>query len=193
MKNHHRIILTALIFCLFGISSFAAELKIAVIDMDKVFQDYFRTKIVDANLKQQSEIYQGYIRKRNESILKLEEQFKKLRDASQSIALSETEREGKRFEAQKKYREIQEIRADLEQYTKEKGTQFNELQQKKREEILKEINQEVKRRATLEGYTLVLDCSGRTANGISSVVFFQSSLDITDTVLRELNRGAGGK
>ncbi len=193
MKNHHRILLTALVFCLAGASALAAELKIAVIDMDKAFQDYFRTKIVDASLKQQSEIYQGYIRKRNESLLKLEEQFKKLRDASQSIALSETERETKRFEAQKKYREIQEIRTDLEQYTKEKGTQFNELQQKKREEILKEINQEVKRRATLEGYTLVLDCSGRTANGISSVVFYQSSLDITDTVLRELNRGAGSK
>jgi len=126
-------------------------------------------------------------------MLKLEEQFKILRNDSQNIALSETDRETKRFEAQKKYREFQEKKLELEQYSQEKSLQLKELETKKREEILKEINQEVKRRATLDGYSLVLDASGKTLNAIPTIIYFQSSMDITETVLRDLNRGAAGK
>ncbi len=78
----------------------------------------------------------------------------------------------------------------MEQFVKDRGKQLSELENKQREEIIKEITQEVKRRAALDGYTLVLDRSGRTTNNISAVVFYQNTLDITEAVLRELNRGA---
>ncbi|MDD2478717.1 MAG: OmpH family outer membrane protein [Victivallaceae bacterium] len=171
----------------------ATDLKIAVIDMDKVFQNYIRTKTVDSTLKQQSEIYRSWLKKLNDSMIKLDEQFKVLRNDSQNIALSETERESKRFEAQKKYRELQEKKVEIEQYSQEKTRQLKELETKKREEILKEINQEVKRRATLEGYSLVLDSSGKTLNAIPSIIYFNSQMDITEPVLRDLNRGISGK
>lgn len=171
----------------------AADLKIAVIDMDKVFQNYIRTKTVDSTLKQQSEIYRTWLKKLNDSMVKLDEQFKVLRNDSQNIALSETERESKRFEAQKKYRELQEKKVEIEQYSQEKTRQLKELETKKREEILKEINQEVKRRAILEEYSLVLDCSGKTLNAIPSIIYYQSQMDITESVLRDLNRGISGK
>ncbi|MDD2403347.1 MAG: OmpH family outer membrane protein [Victivallaceae bacterium] len=191
--NIRTVVSLAILLFLAGFQSYAAELKIAVIDMDKVFQNYVRTKTVDATLKQQSEVYRSWIQKLNESMLKLEEQFKILRNDSQNIALSETDRETKRFEAQKKYREFQEKKLELEQYSQEKSLQLKELETKKREEILKEINQEVKRRATLDGYSLVLDASGKTLNAIPTIIYFQSSMDITETVLRDLNRGAAGK
>jgi outer membrane protein len=169
-----------------------AELKIAVIDMDHAFQNYYRTKIVDAKLKEQKDVYTSYLNQLNESAKKLHQRFLELRDESQNIALSETVRESNRLEAQKKYTEYQAKRLEMEQYVKERGKQLNELENKQREEIVKDISEEVKRRAALDGYTLVLDRSGRTTNNISPVIYFQNSLDITETVLRDLNRGASG-
>lgn len=71
----------------------SSELKIAVVDMDSVFQQYYKTKQTDAVLKQKQGIYQAWAKKLGESRLKLEEEFKILRDASQNIAYSSAERE----------------------------------------------------------------------------------------------------
>ncbi len=181
-----------LMLTLTAASVYAAELKIAVVDMDYAFQNYYRTKIVDASLKQQKDIYTSFLNQLNESAKKLHQRFQELRDESQNIALSETVRESNRLEAQKKYAEYQAKRMEMEQFVKDRGKQLSELENKQREEIIKEITQEVKRRAALDGYTLVLDRSGRTTNNISAVIFYQNSLDITEAVLRELNRGASG-
>ena len=41
----------------------------------------------------------------------------------------------------------------------------------------------------LEGYTLVLDKSGTSLSEVEFVVYFQPNLDITDSVVQDLNRG----
>ncbi|MFA7231127.1 MAG: OmpH family outer membrane protein [Victivallaceae bacterium] len=185
MKKY--LLFLAVVFTMFGVV--AADIKIAVVDMDSIFESYYKTKIADATLKQQAEIYKAWIGKLNDSMAKLEEEFKILRDASQNIAISAAERENKRLEAQKKYRELREKNAEIEQYTSEKTRQYKELEAKKRQEILDEIKDEVKRRATLEGYSLVLDKSGKTLNGISAVIYNNPTYDITEEVVKEINRG----
>lgn len=181
-------VLCVALFSLFC-AAYAAELKIAVIDMDQIFQSYYKTKIADSTLKQQAEIYKAWVKKLNDSLTKLEEEFKVVRDASQNIALSSSERETKRFEAQKKYREIREKQVEIEQYTAEKTQQYKQLETQKRDAILEEIAKEVKRRSTLEGYVLVIDKSGKTLNGIPSLIYYSPSIDITEPVITELNRG----
>jgi len=181
-------VLCVALFSLFC-AAYAAELKIAVIDMDQIFQSYYKTKIADSTLKQQAEIYKAWVKKLNDSLTKLEEEFKVVRDASQNIALSSSERETKRFEAQKKYREIREKQVEIEQYTAEKTQQYKQLETQKRDAILEEIAKEVKRRSTLEGYVLVIDKSGKTLNGIPSLIYYSPSIDITTPVITELNRG----
>jgi len=185
MKKIALCLVLSALFC----NIYAGETKIAVLDMDLIFQGYYKTKIADSTLKQQAEIYKAWIKKLNESLTKLEEEFKVVRDGSQNIALSASERETKRFEAQKKYREIREKQVELEQYTAEKTQQYKQLETQKRDDILAEITKEVKRRATLEGYTLVVDKSGKTLNGIPSIIYYSSTADITEPVLTELNRG----
>ena len=67
---------------------FAAEQKIAVLDLDRVMQEYYKTKIVEANLKRQADIYKDYAQKLMESLSKLQTEFTALRDASQNITLT---------------------------------------------------------------------------------------------------------
>lgn len=184
-----KLILVFLLALTLSMAGVAAELKIAVVDMDKIFQNYYKTKIADSTLKQQADIYKAWVKKLNDSLVKLEEEFKVVRDASQNIALSSAEREAKRFEAQKKYRETREKQVEIEQYSVEKTQQYKQLEAQKRNDILTEITEEIKRRAVLEGYNLVLDKSGKTLNGIPAVVYSSATFDITEPVLAELNRG----
>jgi outer membrane protein len=181
------ILITLSLLCTFSVH--AGDTKIAVINMDLVFQKYYKTKLVDSSLKKQAELYKVWTRKLKDSLVKMQQEFNVLRDASQNIALSSGERDRKTFEAQKKFLQMKEKKAELDNYLKRKGQQFKQLEQMKREEIITDIKGAVARKCSLEGYTLVLDSSGKTLNGISAVVYVNSAYDLTTDVLKDLNRG----
>ena len=76
------LLMLACAFCAVSLS--AAEMKIAVIDMGRVFQEYSKTKINEAKLKKQAEIFKDYSTRLSDQLKKLQEEFKDLRDASQN-------------------------------------------------------------------------------------------------------------
>lgn len=171
-----------------GIAAKAQEFKIAVIDMEKVFKGYYKTKIADAKLKKQADVFKNYADKLNKSRVKLMEEFKELRDSSQDIALSEAERENRRLAAQDKYRQLKTKESEYKQYNTDKQRHLRDEYDKMRKTIIEEIQKVVRKKSTLEGYSLVLDVSGKTLNNIPSVIYFNASLDLTDEVLSELNK-----
>ena len=178
---------TLTIFCTLNL--LAGDTKIAVINMDQVFQKYYKTRLIDGSLKKQAELYKVWTRKLKDSLVKMQQEFNVLRDASQNIALSSSERDRKTFEAQKKFMQLKEKKAELDNYLKRKGQQFKQLEQVKRDEIIADIKSAVARKCSLEGYTLALDSSGKTLNGISAVVYVNSAYDLTADILKDLNRG----
>lgn len=167
----------------------AEPLKIAVVDMARVFDDYYKTRIVQSQLEEQQSVYRTHVTAMNEEYNKLQDEYKVLLDAAQNITLKETERQEKATKASEKLAEIKQKERDINQYLTEKSRQFKELEDTKRTEITAEILGEVQRRATVDGYDIVLDYSGKTTSSLASVVFFKPNLDITDAVLEELNRG----
>ena len=169
--------------------SAAESLKIAVVDMARIFDDYYKTRIVQSQLEEQQSVYRTHVTAMNEEYNKLQEEYKVLLDAAQNITLKEAERQEKAAEASKKLAEVKQKERDINQYLTEKSRQFKELEDTKRTEITAEILGEVQRRATVDCYDIVLDYSGKTTSSLASVVFFKPNLDITDAVLEELNRG----
>ena len=59
-----------------------------------------------------------------------------------------------------------------------------------RQSILKEINDVIAKEAKDAGYTLVLDKSGNTDKGVPTIIFSQESLDITEEIIKVLNKNA---
>ncbi len=172
---------------------FAAEMKIAVINMEEAFNSYYKTKISAANLKKQAEVFKAYAQKLDESRQKLLDEFKTLRDESQNIALSKTEQENKRILAQEKYRQVKEKEAELTQYNKTKYKQLSKEQAQMRDSLLKEIRDEINKQAAMSGYTLVIDKSGNTMNNIPVIIYNNPAIDITETIIKEMNRGYSPK
>jgi len=167
----------------------AQQGKIAVIDMAEVFNGYEKTKLGELKLKQQAEVFQEYSANLTTQLEKLRKELGDLVNAAQNMALTEAERQNKMMSAQDKNLEIQNREKELRDYQREKQFQMREAHEAMRTEILKEINVVVSNKATLGGYILVLDKSGMTTNQIAAVVYHAPGMDITESVLADLNRG----
>ena len=164
-------------------------LKIAVIDMNRVFQEYNKTKINEAKLKKQAEIYKEYSTQLAQSLSKLRQEFVKLRDDSQNMVYTAAERENRRLNAQEKYRQAAAKEAELREYNRERQKQLRDEYEKLRSSILTDISNVVSAKCLAEGYGLVLDKSGRSLNNIPLVVYSSKMLDITESVIKTLNMG----
>lgn len=186
-------LLTALcaVLCFsWGMASAAdAPLKIAVIDMNRIFEEYNKTRINEAKLKKQAEVFKEYSKQLTQSLMKLREEFVKLRDDSQNLAYSDAERENRRLNAQEKYRQLAAKEQEIREYNREKQTQLQDEYIKFRNIILADISAVIETKCLAEGYGLVLDKSGKSRNDIPLVVYSSKMLDITDAVIKTLNLG----
>jgi Skp family chaperone for outer membrane proteins len=163
--------------------------KIAIVNMENVFKNFYKTKINSAKFNKQAATYKEYADQLAASQIKFEEQFRALRDASQNIALPETERESKRLAARDKYRQLQAKQSELETYNQEKSAQLKEQYDKMRKEILTEIRKCVAKYASKNNLITVLDASGNTSNDIPMVLYYKPDMDISDEILQILNKG----
>lgn len=173
-------------------AAIGAEQRIAVADVEKVFREYYKSKIAEDVIRQQSEVYRAYLLKLKDELKKLEEALAVARDGAQNIALSDAERAEFEITVRRKGEELAIKRAEAEKYAADKNKQMIKLELDKRAEVLDDIRAEVKRRAAAEGYDFVLDISGRTSNDISMVVYFNPAVDLTAELIKSLNATAVG-
>ena len=167
----------------------AAELKIAVIDMEKTFQEYEKTKTIEIKLNQQMEVFKEYSNQLNQQYQNLRKQYESARDDSQNITYSSAERENKRLKAQQLYESLKLKEQEMTNYTEGRKEQLRDMYAKLRGEVVDEIRKAVHNKAVLEGYTIVLDKSGESLNDVELVIYVQPGLDITDAIIQDLNRG----
>jgi len=190
MKRMKRIIAAlALAFAVSAGAVHAAEMKIAVLDLKKAFQEYEKTKTMEIKLNQQIEVFREYSNQLKQQYENLRKQYESARDDSQNIAYSGAERENKRQKAKQLYESLMLKEQEMRSYTESRATQIQEMQTKLRDEVIEDIRRVVHNKAVLEGYTLVLDLSGDAQDNVGFVIYSQSNLDITESVIQDLNRG----
>ena len=183
--------IAAALMLAFGLTAglHAAEVKIAVIDMQKAFEEYEKTKTIEIKLNQQMEVFREYSNQLQQQYQNLRKQYEAARDDSQNIAFTGAERENKRLKAQQLYESLKLKEQEMTSYQESRKEQLREMYAKLRGEVVADISKVVHNKAVLEGYTIVLDKSGESLNDIGFVIYFQSNLDITEAVIQELNRG----
>lgn len=171
------------------ISVTAAD-RIATVNIEKVFKEYYKSKIAEGAIKQQSEVFRKYLLELNDRLRTQEKEFEKARDNAQNIALSDEARRDAEVTAVEKSREVVAQRARIRSYVEERNEKMREFELTRRKEILSDIQAEIKRRATAERYDFVLDTSGKTTTDLPTVLVSPSNCDLTETVLAKLNSTA---
>ncbi len=165
-----------------------AAQKTATVNMQKVFSSYERTKQIEEQLNRQMKLFKEHadilIREYQELLASYETE----RNNALNATLKESERESSKLKAQEKREQLKRKEAELAEYDKSCKQQVNDRFEKQRNEVIAEIKAVIKNYAVLHGYQLVLDISGATLNDLPTVLYSSQDLDISQSVINELNR-----
>ena len=183
-------LLAILLAPLFLLAASNAAERIAVVDLEKVFREYYKSRIAEENLRTQGETYRAYLLQLNDQRVKLADAVRKAKFDAQSYALSQEEREKAEKKASELEAQLNEKNSEIKLYAESSGKSLRELEQKKRVEIMEDIRKCIRRRGAAEGYLYIFDSSGKTMNEQPAILVFPDSCDITKVVIEDLNRTA---
>ncbi|MCX7915517.1 MAG: OmpH family outer membrane protein [Verrucomicrobiae bacterium] len=162
--------------------------RIVTVDLNRVFNEFYKTPIASAKLKETADSYN----KEHEQMLaeyrRQVDDLNKLREEQDKPEYSEEMREQKRRALQEKLAETQKTQREIEEFRRTHQKLLEDQTQRMRQNILKEITEAIRKEALDAGYAMVLDKSGNTLNGVPSVVFALDSVDIPEDILKILNR-----
>ena len=183
-----KILIALSICCSFMLT--AAELRIAVVNLDRIFNSYYKSRIAEDFLNQQAEAARTYMSQMNSQLESLRSEARRLGTNALNPALTDQARKKAADDAEAAVAKVKAKETEISLYANERRREFLRLQQEKRNEIVKDIQKEIKRRAAAGNYAFVLDVSGKSTTGLPTVLIYPGKNDISDEVIRELNRSA---
>lgn len=170
-----------------------AQTKLAVVDLGKVFKDYWRTKQSDDSLKARASEFEKVGKGMQEDFKKSQEELKSLQESANDQAVSQEERDKRKKEAEKKTASLQELYTSLQTFDRNARESLAGQQKRLRDSVLRDIRGVVEERAKANGYTLALDTSTQIPDQ-TPVVLYTSLLgggdDLTEAVIKQLNANA---
>lgn len=183
------LITTALAVMLSTVS--AAELRIATVDLNEVFNNYYKTKVELEKLKGEAKKYEDRLKKLEGDFGQLKTQLERQQKNAADPALAPAERKRREAAMRDTYlrmKEIEQSSQNLQRASREKL-----LQKRKNvtEDLVKEITQIVTVRAKAGHYNFVLD-TGEALDVVSGlgravVLFNDGQNDLTESILKQLN------
>lgn len=211
MKYCSRILLAVAAALFFLAGAAVAETRIGTVDMQKLFDGYWRRKQAEAALKDLSTDLEKQYRNLRDDYKKGSEAYQKLRDDANDQAVSPEEREKRKKLAEEKLKDLKDSEETMRQYEIQARTRIEEQKRRMRDKVMEDIRAAINAKAKSAGYTLILDISAKGANSTMellslmragqdpveefvktpTVVLYNSGEgDLTPSVLEQLNAGA---
>ena len=168
---YKRILLVGVVFlfaCFAAQSCLAADLKIGVINVQKIIVTSEAGKAAKERFDVKMKELQGAFKKEEEDLKMMQDEIKK-----KSSAWSEEKKAEKVREYQKNGRELQAK-------TEDARFEMKQLQDKELEPILKALEQVVEKFGKEKGFTVIMD----SKNG---VVYFDEAIEVSEAIVKKLN------
>ena len=184
MKNLRYTILTVVLLVATAVSA-SAQTKVATVDMKKLFNGYYKTKLAQASLEGRKTELRKEIKDMADGLDKAQADYKQLLDQASDPAISADERDKRKQATADKAKEMSNSKAAIDTFQRQAEAQLADQSQRMSSDIVGEIQKAVADKAKAGGYSLVM-------NGASTevVVFAGADTDITASVLGQLNAGA---
>ena len=163
----------------------AADIKIAVVDMELIMNAYPETKssrlILEQQLSEFEKEQQGMLDDRDD----LEKKFKAAGVKSQNAAFSQEVREKNRVIAEGFLQELRKMENEIRETATLRRKQLADRQLRMRRRIVSKLRDMVKGYCEKNDISLVLDSAvPGSGNAPESVVYNAESMDITDAILK---------
>ena len=176
----------------FGALTLAAQaqpaVKLAVVDMAKLYDTHYKTIEKNAQLQADDQKAQEEVDRMNKEGNSLVEEYKALNDKAGNPALTAEAKSSAQNEAQKRLASIQQKQQEVQTFIQNTRNSLQQRMQTYKALILEEISKSATTVAQRKGTTLLIDKSGPSLFLIPSVVYSDPGYDITDDVAKEINK-----
>lgn len=167
-----------------------AQSRVGIIDLSKVFDNYWKTKEATAALKTRA----GDMDKQNKDLMdkykSLTEDYQKLLTSANDQAVSAEERGKRKAAADAKQQELKDQEQAIDSFRRSAATTLDEQKRRMRDKILVEIRAAIDAKAKAAGYSIVLDSAAMTPNATPVVLYTNGDNDMTTDILSQLNATA---
>jgi outer membrane protein len=165
-----------------------AELKIGTVDVQKVFNAYYKTKDANAKFQEATKAYKDELDARMDTYKKAFDTISKLNDEINKPDLSGAAKDQKSQERDSKINEAKGLEKEIGEFRQTREKQIQDQFRRVRDGIVEEIMRVVNDQVKAQNYDLVLDKSGASANnGVGVVLYSRDSYDFSDPVISKLN------
>ena len=193
MNTLTRILLLASLVILGGSATAGAQTKIGIVDMNRIFTEYSKTKDAQAKYSESEKAANDELNTRVETLKKSMEEINALSADAQKEGLGVSAVEAKKKELQPKIDAARALDKEIADYrtSRQKALQDQFLRMRKDivEDIMKSVNDLVKSK----GFDLVLDKSGLSSGAIPVVLYSRDDMDFSSEVLAALNKNPAAK
>ena len=193
MRNILRTVFPAVLLFTFLSSSALAQTKIATVDLQKLFDNYWKTKQAQAAIQDRVAQLTKDDKSMVEDLQKANDEYQKLLQQSNDPAISPEERDRRKKDTDAKFKLLQDRKTALDQYEREAQATLNDQRQRMSEKIRAELQDAITAAAKAGGYSIVLNTA---ANGIaigstsvsvpSAILYSASQVDLTADVMKQL-------
>lgn len=173
-----------------AIASAQPAQKIAVVDMGKLFNNFYKTKQAGSTLEERRQDILKVQKGLYDDYQKAQEEFNKLKDGIKDPSISKEESAKREKAATSKLEEVKEMEANIRKYTGSAEESFGQQKVRMKQKMIGEIREVIEAKAKADGYALVLDSVGVSMNEAPVVLYNNGQNDITEDVLKKLNENA---
>lgn len=166
------------------------EIKVAVLDMARIFGEYYKTKDAEKSLASRKDGARKEIAGQEAELKKLIEKLGGLQKSINNPDLSVDLKSARQQQAAQTLEEARALRSELLEFARRRELQLLEMFNRQRDVLLNEIRAEVTKHSNTAGYDLVLDKSARGTKGILFLLYSKDAHDFSSEMITKLNASA---
>lgn len=166
------------------------QLKIGIIDMERLFGSYYRTQEIRKELETQDQTVQGEIERMRVELQQMLDRREELVTDAQAPELSPEVRDARREQVSSLQMEISSLERQVREYMQQQQNLMRESGSRAMRSIFDDLNSVISDTSRKEGYDLVFDKSGTSPQGVPFLLYSGDLADFTDLVVGEINQNA---
>jgi outer membrane protein len=179
------------LFLASGLSSQAADapaVKLATVDVVKVMASYWKKQDSEMKIQETAKAAQEYLQKEGAAIDEIKKTLDEAVEQGRSSMLTEEAKKKAMADAERIYQQLQEKGQQAEQFKENKEREIAQRRGNDNNMFFAEIRDAVLAITKAKGATVVIDTSGRSNIGISTIIFADPGFDVTDDVIAAVNK-----
>ena len=168
----------------------AQGMKVGIVDMSRVFAEYYKTKDAEQDVNDQKELAKKELEQRNVQYKALIEKYQLLAKQIKDPAITAELRAKKQEEAKVIASEARSLEREKKEFADRRQRMLLTEVDRARKAIIEEIQDLVKATAKQRNYDIVFDKSGVGDRGIPFLLHSKDAVDFSKAIIEQLNKDA---